>query len=186
MRFLFLLAIGAAACGGGARSTAGTTLPMPTTKATSEMGANDPDLSPVAVAAAGYYKRITSTARLGFFGVSLDQLEVPRATEEVIRRYNFASKPTLRCTMVVRSTGGGPPSGPPAGTPQNCQMQGADAAFGLNAFRRVADTVYVGGNASEVRGGSPVSSDLCLVMVWRDTAWTGAGRRGVGSRSCGR
>jgi hypothetical protein len=187
MRYLLFLVIGAAACAGSTKSTGGATFPMPATKATSEMGESDPDLRPVAIAAAGYYKRVTPSARLGFFGVYLDQLEVPRVTEEVVRRYNFTRNPRLACVQsVLVPAGSARPVTPPAGTPQNCRMEGADAAFALNGFRRVADTVYVGGSETEVRGGRPTTSDMCLVMVWRDTAWTGAGRRGVASRSCGR
>jgi hypothetical protein len=185
MRYLLVLAIGAAACGGSAKSTSGPSLPVPTTKATSEMAEGDPDLRPVAVAAAGYYKRTTSSAHLGFSGLFIDQLEIPPLTDEVLRRYNFASKPRIGCTATVVVPRGQRPT-PPAGASQNCRMEGADASFVLNAFRRVADTVYVGGNGTEVRGGSPTTTDMCLVMVWRDTAWTGAGRRGVQSRSCGR
>ena len=62
------------------------------------MAEGDLDLRPVAVAAAGYYKRTTSTARLGFSGVFIDQLEIPPLTDEVLRRYNFASKPRIGCT----------------------------------------------------------------------------------------
>jgi hypothetical protein len=188
MRYLvFLAAMGAAACAGGSKSTSGPSLPIPSTKATSEMAEGDLDLRRVAVAAAGYYKQIASAARLGFFGVFIDQLEVPRVTDEVVRRYAFVLKPRMVCTAtVVVPAGSRAPVAPPAGTPQNCRIEGADAGFTLNAFRRVADTVYVGGNSSEVRGGSPVSNDMCLVMVWRDTAWTGAGKRGVSSRSCGK
>lgn len=186
MRYLVLLALGLAACGGKSKLAPVPSLPTPTTKATSEMAEGDLDLRPVAVAAAGYYKRITSSARLGFNGVFLDQLELPRLTDEVVRHHNFLAKPRVVCTFVVAAPAGQRPTGPPAGTPQNCRMEGADAAFSLNAFRRVADTVYVGGVGSEVRSGSPSNSEVCLVMVWRDTAWTGAGKKGVSSRSCGR
>lgn len=188
MRYLFFLAIGAAACAGGSRSATGPSIPIPSTKATSELGPTDPDLRAIAVAAAGYYKRITSTARLGFSGVFIDQIEVPRVTDEVVRRHNFVLKPRMVCTaMVLVPAGSRPPSGPPAGTPQNCKFEGGvDAVMALSAFRRIADTAYVGGNGSEILGGSPQSDDICLVMVWRDTAWTGAGKRGVTARSCGK
>ena len=97
MRYFLILAIGAAGCAGGAKSTSGPSLPVPTTKATSEMAEGDPDLRPVAIAAAGYYKRTTSSSRLGFSGVFIDQLEIPRLTDEVARRLNLVTKPRIAC-----------------------------------------------------------------------------------------
>jgi hypothetical protein len=185
MQKLLLAVVLAAACARGTSGPAVPADPVPTTKAVSEMAEGDLDLRPVAVAAAGYYKRIAPSGRLGFNGVYIDRLEVPRLSDEVVKQHGFVSKPRAVCTAVVRSSGGRA-SGPPAGTPGNCQMPDANSAFSLQAFRRVADTVYVGGMINEIRSGRPENRDVCLVLVWRDTAWTGAGRRSVASQMCGR
>ncbi len=187
MRYWLFLAIGAAACAGGSNSATGPSVPVPSTKATSELGASDPDLRAIAVAAAGYYKRTTSTPRLGFSGVFIEDVEVPRVTDAVVLRHDLVLKPRMSCTgKVLVPAGSGPPSTLPPGTLKNCKIEDADASLVLNAFRRVADTAYVGGNVSQVLGGGAQTKDVCLVLVRRDTAWTGAEKRSATARNCGK
>jgi len=187
MHTRLLVALTAVGCAAG--HSAPSSLPVPSTVAVREMTESDTDLGPVAIAAAGYYKRVATATRLGFTGVALDGLAQPRLTDEVSRKYGFAIRPAMVCRMLIQSAGGrnAPPPAITAGTPQDCTFAGGvGSTFGLTNFRRVADTAYVGGNTMEVQHGEPAASEVCMVLVRLDTAWVGVGKRGRNAKVCGR
>jgi hypothetical protein len=156
----------AAACGGKPAETA------PATPGVS-LTAMDPDLSPLAKAAARSLEP-ASDGKVRFGGVFVGGREL-RALSDTVAR-------VIGATRVDMSDGRVPYTIGRAGSAENMALR-RDATYALSSFRIAGDTAYVGVDA---RSAAEMDGAICVVLARAGATWLVNKKSVVGNpRSCG-
>jgi hypothetical protein len=150
MRSRFLFIVGLAACAGHAAQTA----PAPN-RSVRILGADDPQLPSLAVAAAQTFDRSGNTTP-AFQGVILEGVQVPAATDSVIREAQlslFSDRPVQY---------GVAPRG------EHTLGPSTQKVYALTFFRMTPDSAYVAASTPFAAGNPPPS---CITLAKFGKTW---------------